>query len=148
MDIDFLDSVSIENSTLVFVSSLDEKVLFEISSYIKPRNSKPIIITPEVSKDIYNDLSSGILIGMIDRNSLSKIVSTEMGIITLDGNSTIISKWQKDYMNLQKYDQNEDRIGLIDRMGFVIAFILILVVSIRSSIISLQSVYAEKRIKE
>lgn len=70
--------------------------------YTRSNGNKPIIITSSPINQLNNFDISKATVGIVDRISLSKLISSNIGIVDIH-NSILMDKWQQDYIKVQDY---------------------------------------------
>lgn len=138
IDVDFYTDTVYDMSSFGVCRHMDEKSVLEITQTFNKINAQPVIITSTIPKDIKSDIYEHVIVGFMDNTTLNNIISTEYCIITLDNNSSIIRKWQKDYFNLQFYNPYENNSDSLGRMLYMIIWFANLVYAIYFIIISIK----------
>lgn len=137
IDVEYLSGEEIPktmvaNSTIGVVRDLNieakEAINYLVEKMAPDTNDKFMILTSSSPKDCKWLNASNIVLGFVDGNTLSKLISTNIGILKLK-DSIIVEKWQKDFLNLQDYYAEEKDTNLgIAVFPFLLCTIILIVI--------------------
>lgn len=136
IDVDFLSEPVLGVRNIGIIRHMDDKSVTEVLDNIADRKPKPIVLTSTIPTEVPTSVYEYAIVGFIDNSVLNSLISSEYGIIMLDSNATIISKWQKDQLNLQS-PKTDLAYSQIARTAFILVFIVIGITAIYITIRSI-----------
>lgn len=130
IDVDFIPDTLVKISRFGIVRKIDGQSTSKIIHSLEKNHTQPVIITSLIPKSINEEIYNDAIVGFIDNTTLSNLISSEFGIITLDDNATIIDKWQKSNINPMPYNTHYSNSCSLSRIAYMIIWGSILVYSI------------------
>lgn len=130
IDVDYISTKVTDLSNFGIIRHIDDRSLSEMLQIFENSDLKPVILTSIIPKGIDFDAYKHVAFGVVDNIVLNNLLSTEYGIFVLDDKSSIIKKWQKDYLNLQSYKHSRDDNISVGRMIYMSVWIMILIQAI------------------
>lgn len=149
LDIDFIPNKPTNINRIGIVrnfNNIDSSYLFKLVEILSKDKSKPLILTSSIPAEVDDNISATAIMGYVDNQTLSKLISSNIGIIDLE-DDTIVNKWQLDNLGIQESLLNYNVPKYILRILLITSWMSVCLMVIVSIIRSIQNVYAEKRSK-
>lgn len=138
IDVEFERDTVLHASSFGVCRHMDEKSVFEILQALNGKNTKPVILTSKIPRDIDSDIYRHAVVGFIDNNVLNNIIFTDFAIVTIDDNFLIVRKWQKDCFDIQFYNSYKRNCFSWERVLYMLAWFGNLMISIYYLAISIK----------
>lgn len=129
LDIEFLnDDKFFRESDFLVVRKLNDlannDLLRLIRSLSVEHGTQPVVLTSTIPGEINESLFSYANVGLVDDIDISKLISTNLGVIQVQ-DEHIKNKWQQDFMKVQTYTPSNNGIDLTYIINIMIWVIII-----------------------